>query len=58
MNKGTAIYEGTKVWFSDTIVFNGKVDYLIAFNDGTSVARWVGQSELECIVYHLDAYRA
>lgn len=52
MNRGFAIYQGERVYFSDVVVFCNKASYLIAWG-GEAV--WVNQSDLNQIVFVLAA---
>ena len=50
--RGEAFYEGTRVWFADLVYspYGGEPLYLIIYEG----ARWVRQSQLTSIVYHID----
>lgn len=48
MNSGYALYNGHKVVFTDTLIFNGKVEFLIAWNNEPM---WVRASDLSQVVF-------
>lgn len=52
MNKGQAFYQGERVYFTEVVInpWTRQAEYLIAY-DGK--ARWVRQSDLTLIVYHI-----
>jgi hypothetical protein len=57
MSTGTARLDGELVSFIDCIVFNGKIEFLIALNSPGSVCEWMRAEQLTNITYHVNTQR-